>query len=215
MRGERHDVHAQPPVEGVQIFGERFPGPGHAGPEARQRHAFDLRQHPRDVIAVFGFARRQPEAAVGHEHAGEAVPDARRRQRIPEQLCVVVGMHVDEAGRDDQPRGVDRLGRAAVHLAQRDDLARGNRDVAGVAGLPASIDQESVLDEQIILHDASPARTARSAFPCMQRRFLRCLRPFDKLRDPAVKDGVNFNRFAVRQQGLERGDRMDVRSASS
>ena len=159
MRGERHDVHAQPAVEGVQIFGERFPGPGHAGAQARQRHAFDLRQHPRDVVAVFGSARRQPEAAVGHEHAGEAVPDARRRQRVPEQLGVVMGMHVDEAGRHDQPRGVDRLGRAAVHRAQRDDLARGNRDVPGVPGRPASIDQESVLDEQIVLHGASPART--------------------------------------------------------
>ena len=55
-------------------------------------------------------ARGEPEAAVADHHPGHAVPARDGAARIPEELAVVVGVQVDEAGRDDAAAGIDDLG---------------------------------------------------------------------------------------------------------
>ena len=65
--------------------------------ERGERHALDLRHHPAEVVGVLGVHRREREAAVAADDAGDAVDVARRRDRVPEQLRVVVGVRVDEA----------------------------------------------------------------------------------------------------------------------
>ena len=54
-----------------------------------------------------GLHRGEAEAAVAEHHRGDAVPAGDRAVRVPADLGVVVGVQVDEAGRDDQPVGVD------------------------------------------------------------------------------------------------------------
>ena len=77
--------------------------------EALERHALDAREHAHQVVARPGRERRDREAAVAADHGRDAVERARRERRVPEGLRVVVGVDVDEAGRDDEARGVDRL----------------------------------------------------------------------------------------------------------
>ena len=79
--------------------------------------------------------RREADAAVAHDDRGDAVPARRREQRIPADLAVVVGVDVDEAGRDQQPVGVDRApGRSAGQIADLGDDAVVDRDVGGPRG---------------------------------------------------------------------------------
>ena len=61
-----------------------------------------------------GAHRREPDAAVAHDHGGHAVPARRREQRVPGGLAVVVRVQVDEAGREQQAVGVDGAVRRAV-----------------------------------------------------------------------------------------------------
>ena len=87
---------------------KRLPLPRHALLEGHEGHALDLGHHPAGVVGVGLLQRRQREAAVAADDAGDAVPARRRGQRVPVELGVVVGVGVDEAGRDDQVGGVDR-----------------------------------------------------------------------------------------------------------
>ena len=71
---------------------------------AAQRHALDLGEQPPVVVGVAGVQRGEAEAAVAADHGRDAVHVRRRRERIPEQLGVVVGVEVDEARADDEAR---------------------------------------------------------------------------------------------------------------
>ena len=51
--------------------------------------------------------RREPDAAVAHRDAGDAVQRRRRDERVPGDLAVEVGVDVDEARGDEQAVGVD------------------------------------------------------------------------------------------------------------
>ena len=90
------------------------PVPGQARLQRGQRHALDPRHHPRDVVDVLRRHGRQGEAAVAAEHGGHAVQRRRAGVGVPEELGVVVGVQVDEAGGDQHAGGVDhRVGRRA------------------------------------------------------------------------------------------------------
>ena len=56
------------------------------------------------ALAEVGLDRGEAEAAVAQHHRGDAVPAGDRAVRVPADLGVVVGVQVDEAGRDDQAR---------------------------------------------------------------------------------------------------------------
>ena len=76
-----------------------------------------------------GGGGREADAAVAHDHGGDAVPDRRREQRVPGDLAVVVGVHVDEAGRDREAGGVELLAPGLVDGADRGDAAVVDGDV--------------------------------------------------------------------------------------
>ena len=80
-----------------QIFWEGFKVPVNALLQHIQRHAFDLGQIAHGQFTVAGTAWRNREAAVandgcGHTHGGRG-PDI----RIPRDLCVKVGIRIDDA----------------------------------------------------------------------------------------------------------------------
>jgi hypothetical protein len=67
---------------------------------------------------------------------------------------------VDEAGRDDEIRGVDRARRGLGHLAHGDDAAAAHTHVATPGGRTRAVDDRATGDLQIE-HAASFARTRR------------------------------------------------------
>ena len=143
------DVERDVPVERAEIVGERPPAPRHAGLERGQRHALDLRHHAAQVVGVRGGERREREAAVAGDHARDAVQVRGARRRVPEQLRVVVGVRVDDAGRDDEPAGVDRLGGLLGHVAERDDPAVTDADVGAPAGRARPVDDGAAPDHAV------------------------------------------------------------------
>ena len=58
-----------------------------------------------------GARRGDREPAVAGDDGGDAVVARRGERRVPEDLRVVVGVDVDEPGRDDVAAGVERRGR--------------------------------------------------------------------------------------------------------
>ena len=154
-----HRVHRDVAVESVEIVAESRPVPGHAVLEGRQRHALDPRHHAPEVVGVLLGERREGEAAVAVGDRGDAVHGGRRRLRVPEQLRVVVGVGVDEAGGDDEAVGVDRLGGGlgdAAGVADGDDPSVPGSHVGPAAGGPGAVDERAALD-QVVEH--RPPRT--------------------------------------------------------
>ena len=78
------------------------------------------------VLAHVGLDRGEPEPAVADGDRGDAVPARQRAVRVPEDLGVVVGVQIDEAGGDVHAPGVDDLGGlAGVDPADGGDDAEG------------------------------------------------------------------------------------------
>ena len=51
--------------------------------------------------------RREADAAIAEQDRGDAMPARRRQQRVPHRLAVVMRVHVDPAGGDQEAVGVD------------------------------------------------------------------------------------------------------------
>ncbi len=61
-----------------------------------------------------------------------------------------MGVHVDEPGRNDEPRRIDPGGRGgAAEVAQTGDRIATNSDVGVEGGRPGSVDHRSPLDDDI------------------------------------------------------------------
>ena len=98
--------------------------------------------------------RREADAAVAHDHRGDAVPARRREQRVPGDLAVVVGVDVDEARRDQQAVGVD-VRRAAASssspgVADLGDAAVVDGDVGGPGVGTGAVDQRAAADHELV-----------------------------------------------------------------
>ena len=116
------------------------------------RDVLDRGQAAREPLAVLGLAGRQREAAVAHHHGGDAVPARAAAERVPGDLRVHVGVAVDEAGRDDQPLGVDlALGRLA-DAADLDDPAVLDADIGADSAAARSVDDGAVFDQEVETH---------------------------------------------------------------
>src|SRR5271169_3921895 len=79
-------------------------------------------------------------------------------QRVPRDLGVVMAVVVDKAGGDGASFGVDRARCSAAQLADVDDLAALDADIAAKRRHPRAIDDQSVPDQQIIRHRFLPPR---------------------------------------------------------
>src|SRR6185437_5878056 len=103
-----------------------------------------------EPVAAVGRGRREADPAVAHDHGGDAVPDRRREQRVPGDLPVVVGVDVDEAGRDREAGGVELLATGLVDGAHHGEAPVVDGDVAGRRTTTAAVDHGSVPDHQIV-----------------------------------------------------------------
>ena len=119
--------------------------------EAREKL---LRLSPDDVerrrrIAV-DRQRREADAAIAGDHRGDALADLAFHQRIAQQRAVVVGVGVDEPGRQRQAVGLDFASAFQFRqIAHRDDAIVLDREIAAHTGVAAAVDQQRVADDKI------------------------------------------------------------------
>ena len=105
--------------------------------ERGQGHALDLGHHAADVVGVLGVDRGQGEPAVAADHRRHAVHVGRGGGRVPEELGVVVGVRVDDAGGHHEPGGVELGAPPARRPRRRPRCGRpGSPTSAGPAGPP-------------------------------------------------------------------------------
>ena len=159
-----HDVHAQrrvrqeggdvhrvlAAVERVEVLGEGLPLPLDALVQRGAGDVLDALHQLDEAFLPAGAHRGEADAAVAGDDGGDTVAGRRVEDRVPGGLTVVVRVDVDEPGRDEQPGGVDDLGRVAVDvLADLDDHAALDRHIAHEAGAAGAVDDGSPGDLQI------------------------------------------------------------------
>ena len=156
-----HAGHVDPEValEAVQEVTERPPVPVQAERQGGRGHALHLDEHGGQVVGVGLVADGgDGEAAVAHDHAGDAVLAGRGGVRVPEQLGVVVGVGVDEAGADDPVAGIEGLGGlGSGKVAYGRDSPVGHANVGTHTGRSRSVDHRAARDQQV-KHDGEATR---------------------------------------------------------
>ena len=110
-------------LDDVEELGEGLPLVVDTGEERLDRYRLDAGEEPGQEVAIIGRRRRQGEAAIAADRRRHAVQRRRAQRRIPEELGVVVGMQVDEPGRDHQPFRIDGDLGLIAHAANFDDAA--------------------------------------------------------------------------------------------
>ena len=146
---EEAGVDRDTAVEAAEPIAERAPVPRQAVLQGGERHALDPRHHPADVVGAVRPEGCQREAAVPAEHGGHAVQRGGAGVGVPEQLGVVVGVQVDEAGRDQQAAGVDDrvgLGRRAVVRRDGDHAVALDEDVGPDGRRTGAVDHRPAAD---------------------------------------------------------------------
>ncbi len=106
-------------LEPAEVLAEAGPVPGQTVLQGGEGHALDLGHHPTDVVVVLGLDGGQGEAAVPADHRGHPVEIGRGGGGVPEQLGVVVGVGVDDAGGHHQALGIEFGGALLVDLDPR------------------------------------------------------------------------------------------------
>ncbi len=112
-------------------------------------------------VLLAGPHRSETNATVAGDDGGHPVTAGRLQQRVPADLPVVVGVDVDESGRDDLAGGVDGLGGIAFQrrtarpaAPNLDDLAVLDGDV-GVESVRAGAVDDGATGDFQIEHDYS------------------------------------------------------------
>ena len=134
------------PFDRCEVLGEGLEVPRDAGVQRRRVHVFDLLQRVRHQLAIGRARRRDRKAAVAGDDGGHAVEARRCQCRIPEDLGVVVGVDVDEAGGDDVTAGIDDVIAAQVRT-DLDDAPTGDGDVGAVTGCAGAVDDGATLHD--------------------------------------------------------------------
>ena len=155
MTDEEPRVDRELAFDPVEILAEGPPVVAHARFERLDGHAFDAGEHAGEVGRVLRLDRRDGEAAVAADHGGDAVERRGSGGRVPQHLRVVVGVDVDETGRDDAAVGVDGLFRFLVDVADSDDPPGSDPDVGALRGCARAVDERATLH-----HEVEHARTS-------------------------------------------------------
>ena len=96
--------------QAVQVVGIALPVPRQALGQDREGDVLDAFHQPDQPVVIVRAAGREADAAVAHHHGGDPMPRRGLHPLVPGRLAVVVGVDVDEAGRDDLAARVDLLG---------------------------------------------------------------------------------------------------------
>jgi hypothetical protein len=151
---EKGGVDRELAVERVKVLAEACPAGLDRRFERGERHALDAREHGEQVVGVFLAARKrcQGEAAVTGEHGGDAVEHRGAEHGIPKRLGIVMRVAVDEPRRDHGARGIDRFTRVALGLADSNDAAVPDADLARKGGCAGAVDDPRADDLEVVFH---------------------------------------------------------------
>ncbi len=149
VAGHEAGVDPQLPIQLAEILAKALPVPGHARLQARHRHSLHSGQHAHQVGRRLGAQRRDAEAAVAAEHGGHAVIARRAQGAVPEDLRVVVGVHVHEAGGDDAALGVYLAAGGCSYRADVGNPAVDDAEIAADLGCPCPVNDAAVSDDQV------------------------------------------------------------------
>jgi hypothetical protein len=162
-------VHAQVPLQRTEILTEAGPAPRDPLLQRGEGHALHLGHHPPDVVGVLGLDRRQREAAVAADHGGHPMDVGRRSGRVPEELGVVVGVRIDDPGRDHETVGVEFGTARLLDFPDGGDAPALNADIGLAGRAPGAIDDRAGPDH-IVEHETSDVVRKCSLGPPPRRR---------------------------------------------
>ena len=130
-------------------------------------HVLDLVESAHERSSVGGFRRCDAVAAIAGDDARDTVPARRAEGGIPQHLWVVVGMDVDEAGRDHQTRCVDLD--IGPHIGcERDDAAVTDTDVETLGRRTGAIEHCAAAYCDLVCHH-DPLGFRRRGGPASRR----------------------------------------------
>jgi hypothetical protein len=110
VRDVRPDVDEMwSPRERVQVLRKALPIPGQSRRQRLARNVLDALHEADQPVVAIRSRRRETHPAVADDERRHPVPARRREDRIPQRLPVVVGVDVDEPGRDEEATRVDHL----------------------------------------------------------------------------------------------------------
>ena len=148
LRADVHRVVAA--FQRIQVLRKRLPGPIYAFGQHRAGDVLDALHQVDQVIGAARAHRREADAAIA-EHGGcDPVPARGREKGIPGGLAVVMGVDVDEAGRDQQAAGIDHPLRVAQLVADGDDEPALHRHISRVGRRAGAVDDSAALDEDVV-----------------------------------------------------------------
>src|SRR5204862_466805 len=138
-----------PGGERVEVVAVALPVPRQAFTQHREGDVLDAFHQLDQAVVVGGLAGREADAAVAHDHGGDAVPGAGLHAPVPGGLAVVVGVDVDEAGGDQLAARVDFFGAGAGDLSNGGDAAVLDRDIGFERRLAGPVDDGPAAHDQV------------------------------------------------------------------
>ncbi len=157
----------------IEVVGERLEAiPRHTRLEGVEAHVLDVLQRAGDQLdAGRPLDRRDGEAAVAGNHRRDTVERGGREIGVPEDLGVVVGVDVDEAGGDHVTRSVE-LALSTDGVVDRDDPSARYTDIGHESGPTGAVDDRPPANRQIsrrVRHRIPPS-CVNSPDPSSERR---------------------------------------------
>ncbi len=171
---------AEPSAHGRQFIGCRWPLQYSHAPDAQRRVAnqanrIDRRRAGLKSRQIIGkqrnpveAQRREADAAIAYNHGRDALADLHRHFRIDEECAIIMGVDVDESGRQRLPGDVEfGSGRFANGTHGHDALA-GDSNVPRARSGAGTIDDQCIAKNQIkhdCLSNRILIRAARQVLP--------------------------------------------------
>ncbi len=134
----------------VDVLRKRFPPPPFdAFIKGRARNVFDpLHQFDHAALAA-RRAGRKPNAAIPHDHTGDAMAERRIHHVIPADLAIVVRVDINPAGAGIGTRGINGFLGLTIDFAHADNEPLFDCKIARHGLTTQTVDQHGVFDEVI------------------------------------------------------------------
>ena len=107
-------------------------------------------------ISLVGTGGGECETTVAHDDGGDSMPAGAGAKWIPGDLCIHVGMAVNETGRDDVAVSVEFLASFVGNPADLRDPPALDADIGAKPRHSAAVDHRTVTNDQVVGHDEPP-----------------------------------------------------------